>query len=238
MNQYLGTIEKIIQETPTIKLFQISLDDKMFDYIPGQFVIFSLDYVRNEKDHLIRRSYSIASSPLNKDYLEFCITIKPDGKFTPHLDKLLLGDTINISGPYGKFNLVEETNHPRITSFIATGAGIAPLMSMMRTLILKNLDQKIQLLYGFREPEDFCYKKELATYEAGNFEIKPTISTKNPPKYWLLDKGRVTSIITKYLMPQETQSVYICGNPEMVRDTTEILHNLGLEKRKIHKEQW
>ena len=240
MKDYQGTIEEVVQETPSIKLFRISLEDEIFDYIPGQFVIMSLDHIRNEKDHLIKRSYSIASSPLNRNFLEFCITIIPDGRFTSHLDKLKQGDKINVSGPYGKFALNEPTGKCSTYYFIATGAGIAPLMSMMRTLLPKHPDLETLLLYGFRNPEDYCYKKELLSYcsQYGHFKICPTISTKNIPETWRQDTGRVTTIINKYLVPQNTECVYICGNPDMVKDTVRILHDAGLDGSKIHKEQW
>src|SRR3989344_1809573 len=181
-----GVIIDVVQETPSTKLFKVALKGGVFDFIPGQFAILSLDDLVNEKGHIIKRSYSIASSPLNKDYLEFCITIAPDGRFTPHLDKLRSGDKINVSEPYGKFNLHEPQEYFMKRLFIATGAGIAPLMSMMRTLFTQYGDLEMQLLYGFRNPEVFCYMQELSEYAMrfGNFELCPTISAKDIPPYW------------------------------------------------------
>lgn len=238
MAQYKGAVSEILNETPQIKLFRIKLEKGIFDYKPGQFVMLSIDGVNNEKGLILKRAYSIASSPLNKDHLELCVAIKSDGKFTPILDNLKLEDKVNIDGPYGAFNL-HEHNKGKIY-FIATGAGIAPLMSMIRTLLRKETSQELVLLYGFRNQEDFCYQKELKSYSSkhNNFKMYPTISTKDIPKSWQFDTGRVTKIISKHLNPDEAEAVYICGNPDMVRDTIAILKELKLEERKIFKEQW
>lgn len=238
MAHYQGTISEILKETPEIKLFRIKLEKGIFNYKPGQFIMLSIDGVNNEKGLILKRAYSIASSPLNKDYLELCVAIKSEGKFTPILDSLKLEDKVNIDGPYGAFNL-HEHNKGKIY-FIATGAGIAPLMSMIRTLIGKGTNQEIVLLYGFRNPEDFCYKKELMDYSLKhhNFKIHPTISAKDIPQSWQLDTGRITKIIHKYLKKEEAEAVYICGNPDMVKGTIAILKELKLEEEKIFKEQW
>lgn len=233
-----GIISGIKQETPYIKIFWITLENGIFSYKSGQFIMLSIDGVNNEKGLIVKRSYSIASSQLNKDYLELCIAIKPDGRFTPLLNNLKVGDKINVDGPFGVFNL-KEHNKGKIY-FIAAGTGIAPLMSMIRTLIGNGFKQEIVLLYGFRNPEDCCYKKELLAYPAKhkNFKIYTTLSAKEVPATWKLDTGRVTTIIRKYLRPEETEAIYICGNPEMVKDTIKILKELNIEDSKILKEQW
>lgn len=237
MASYKGTISEIIQETPFIKIFRIELAEGIFQYKSGQFVMLSIDGVNNEKGLIVKRSYSVASSSLNKDYLELCIAIKPDGKFTPVLNAIKVGDKINVDGPFGVFNLKEHDKGK--IYFIATGAGIAPLISMIRTLIGNKFAHEMILLYGFRNPEDYCYKKELTGYTSKkNFKIYPTISAKEIPSSWKLDTGRVTTIIGKYLKAEETEVVYICGNPDMVKDTVSILKELKIEDSKIIKEQW
>ena len=233
-----GTVLEVIQETPSMKLFNVKVNGNLFDYKPGQFVIVSIDGVNNENGIIIKRSYSISSSPLNKDYLEFCISIKPDGRFTPHLNRLKHGDQVNLDGPYGTFAMRHHENGKLL--FIAAGAGIAPLMSMIRTLLNGHSRLDITLLYGFRHPEDFCYKKELTALSSKhkNFRLYCTISTKEHHKTWHSDTGRVTGIIKKYLDAKETEAVYICGKPEMVKDTIALLREYGIDDNKIFKEQW
>lgn len=239
MVTYQGTISEVVQETPYIKLFKVKLSSSIFDYKPGQFMMLSLDHAKNENGIIIKRSYSIASSPLNKEYLEFCVSVKPDGKFSPYLDKLNQGDKINLEGPYGVFNL-KEPKHEGTIVFIAGGAGIAPLLSMIRTLLSKHKYIKILLLYGFRNPEDCSYKDELLDYtnKYNSFKMYRTISTKDVPDWWEEDVGRVTLILNKYIRPIETETVYICGNPEMVKDTINILKAAGIDESRIFKEQW
>lgn len=237
MALHKGTISEIVQETPFIKIFKIKMAEELFQYKSGQFIMLSIDGINNEKGLIVKRSYSVASSSLNKDCLELCIAIKPEGKFTPVLNNLKVGDKINVDGPFGMFHL-REHNKGKIY-FIATGAGIAPLISMIRTLIGNGFEHEMVLLYGFRNPDDYCYKKELIEYSLKkNFKIHPTISAKEIPASWKLDTGRVTTIIGKYLKPEETEAVYICGNPEMVKDTVKTLKELNVNENKIIKEQW
>lgn len=237
---YKAKITEIVQATPSIKLFRFKPDNGVFDYKPGQFIMLSLDHVKNENGAVLKRSYSVASSPLNKEYIELCISILPDGRFTPHLGKLKFGDVFNVDGPFGKFFMEEPKDNSKKYVFIATGAGVAPLISMIRTLLVKHSEKKITLLYGFRHPEDYCYKTELENFakKYKTFELHPTISTKDKRPDWKLDTGRVTTIINKYVNADETEAVYICGNPEMVKNTVEILKAAGISEDKIKKEQW
>ena len=234
-----GKISEIIEETPHIKLFKVTLENGVFDYKPGQFAMLSLDNVKTETGILVKRSYSIASSPTNKEYLEFCVSIKKDGKLSPQLEKLKHGDSMNLDGPYGRFNL-KDPLHAGTIVFIAGGAGIAPLLSMIRTLLVQHNDIKILLLYGFRNPEDCSYKDELLEYSKKykNFNMYRTVSSKEVPEWWEEDTGRVTAILNKYIKPKEIECVYICGNPDMVRDTIDILKAAGIPEAKIYNEQW
>lgn len=238
MAAYKGIVQDIIKETPNIKLFRIKLD-KPINYLSGQFVMISLDNVKNQSGFPLKRSYSIASEPVNKDYLELCIKILEEGQLTHSLNQLKKGDSVNVDGPFGKFLMEEPKGGSNKIIFIGTGAGIAPLISMIGHSLKKSKKEMI-LIYGFRNPEDFCYKKELNDL-AGKypyFKLYPTISAKIVPKRWNLDTGRVTSIIPKYVKSNETESVYICGNPQMVLDTIACLKSIGIDEKIIHKEQW
>ncbi len=235
---YNGTILKSIDAAPNIKILQVKINGQI-NFTPGQFAMLSLSPVKNEDGMPVRKSYSIASSPSNKDYLEFCIKIVPNGKLTPNLAKLKIGDAINVEGPFGKFIMDKPQENGKKYLLVAAGSGIAPLMSMIR-FSLPDTNKRIMLVYGFRNPEDFCYKDELTMLarKHSNFKVYPTISSSNVPENWKLDTGRVTEVVGKYAKSDEVDSAYVCGNPQMVRDTIECLKSLGIPEELIHKEQW
>ncbi|HLD41671.1 MAG TPA: FAD-binding oxidoreductase, partial [archaeon] len=82
-------IEKVIQETPDTKTLRIGLKQPM-DFIPGQFVMAGLN-VGDPKNLLVKRAFSIASSPLEKQFIELTFNVVPEGKFSPHLYALKEG---------------------------------------------------------------------------------------------------------------------------------------------------
>src|SRR3989344_7524731 len=79
------------------KHITISVPDK-FDFYPGQFVSLVL-FINGEE---YRRPYSIASKP-QKNKLELCIKILPNGKTTPTIANFKEGDEIDVLGPMGTF---------------------------------------------------------------------------------------------------------------------------------------
>src|SRR3972149_7146515 len=101
--KYTGKIQWVKQETPKVKLFRIALNGHIFEFAPGQNVVLSLPGVANEKGSPMKRVYSIASSPLTKDYLELCVAVHPPPSFSAVLGNLNVGATVSVEGPYGIF---------------------------------------------------------------------------------------------------------------------------------------
>ena len=96
------------------------------EFTPGQFVSFS-DAVNGK---VVTRAYSIASAPSDSNRFELCLNIVEDGAFTPHLFGLAPGAVIQMPPPLGTFTLPASR---RDALLIATGTGIAPFRSMLKT---------------------------------------------------------------------------------------------------------
>ncbi len=228
-------IVKVVQETPDTKTIRINLN-KPASFIPGQFVMLGLNLDENGEKKLIKRAYSIASSPVSKNYIELTFNIYPKGQLSPHLYRLKKGDEVYVEGPYGKFNFKEETKE---AVFLAAGAGVTPLMSMIRYVADKKLNIKCTLLYSVKKPENIIYKKELERLEK-NKAAKIFVTVTRPEGTgWKGRTGRINSDMIKELVPSLNNSIfYTCGSPEMVEDMIKILHGLGVDKDRINREQW
>jgi len=197
-----------------------------FDFKAGQF--FMIKIGKDEKP------FSIASFP-GENTIDFLISVHPDGTVTPKLNRMNVGDSFEIEGPYGVFN-VRDTNAKEIF-FIAAGTGIAPFRSMIMEALQRFPKKKVKLIFGFRDVFYFeHFWKELeSSYK--NFSLVPCCT--KPEKNWKGNVGRVTSYLEKEIKNAKDKEVYICGPPQMVMDTRIILENrLGFDKEKIYVEKW
>ena len=110
IKKYTAKVTEIVQDTHDVKLFRVAFDGlKELEFLPGQFFMMSKEGFNNEKGFPIKRAYSIASSPENKDSVEFCV--KKEGIFTNMLFDIPVGTELIMEGPSGRFVLNEEQDH-------------------------------------------------------------------------------------------------------------------------------
>lgn len=210
----LNTVSITDQTRLTEHAFLLKLP-KLYPFKPGQSVAITLD------NSFPPRLYSICSGN-DQDTISVMYKVVADGKLTPKLSKLQRGDSILVSEPMGSF--IHDAHQG---FWIASGTGIAPYISMLESGVIK----PVKLLYGTGTGTDiyFCdyLKKEL-----GSAFVPCVTREKLSGVYY----GR----ITKWL--QETQELplnlkyYLCGSPEMVVDTRDILIEKGVEFRNITSE--
>ncbi len=201
----------------------------------------------NTKGRPVRRAYSVASSPLDlqKGYLELTITRVGDGGFfSNRIHDCREGDRILIDGPYGAFHLREKSGlQPSRYVFVGSGSGIAPLRGMIRTLLMEGSKVPIDLYYGFRHAHDFIYEGELLEYAEtlSGFRLVTALSGRDHPGLpagWKGRFGRITALLPELVPGFSNEEIYMCGPPEMVRQTEAFFQSAGYPEDRIHKEQW
>ncbi len=243
IKQLSVTIERIDAYSEDLKVFRLKLPENAgFSFAPGQFVMVSLPGLVDKNGRKIAKSFSLASSAAETGSVELCTARFPTGALSVPLFKKQVGDEVVITGPFGVFQLKKPVKPG--TVFMAGGTGLAPLMSMLRSLYSEGFNSQLWLFYSFSEPRLFLFKEELLRYCSSN-SLKFVASTSNPGLEWPFEKGRVTDTFPKYLpqlqgdgIPNEERQFYICGPPVMVKDTITMLEQLGFRKENIHKEQW
>lgn len=220
-----------------LRVFRLTLPEGSgFSFVPGQFVMLSLPGLVDSSGRKVAKAYSIASSPSESGIIELCIAGYPEGALSPKLFQKEVGDEVIITGPYGMFQLRKPVQ--KGTVFIAGGTGLAPIMSMLRSLYAEGYKEKLWLFYSVSEPKLFMFKEELLGYERDN-SLQLVVSTSNPDSSWQFEKGRVTETFPKHAAEiSKDAQFYICGPPLMVTDTVKMLEQLGFRKENIHKEQW
>jgi len=197
-----------------------------FIFEPGQFIVIQV----SGKNRL----YSIASSPLEKDFFELIVELIPNGLGSSYLTKLQINDEIEINSINGIFKL-RNSNNPKV--FFSTGVGVTPLRSMVNYLIKSNFKQNIYFYWGTRYDKDIILQEDWQKISENNnnFNYKICLSREKILKE-NIEKGYVQEIFEKdYLkVPKKffNAEYYLCGGIDIVKSIKEFL----IEKIKVKKE--
>ena len=150
----------IYAETPGVKTFQFTNlggDDVPFTHLPGQFVTVEAEI----EGKSVKRSYTIASSPTQRRYVELTVKREEEGVMSRYLhDHLKVGDEVAVAGPAGFFTFTGT--EAKDVVLIAGGVGITPMMSVLRYLADCDWPGDIYFVYGCRTTDDFIFADELA----------------------------------------------------------------------------
>ncbi len=136
-------------------------------FFPGQYMDISVpgtDQVR---------SFSMANTSSRDGLLEFVIKVYPDGLFSQFLDsELQVGDRLELTGPFGVFTLRESDAE---LVFVGGGAGMAPILSLLRSMAERGIHRKATFFYGARTRQDLCFEEELRLDrgEAAELHVRP-----------------------------------------------------------------
>ncbi|EKD26607.1 MAG: hypothetical protein ACD_79C01098G0002 [uncultured bacterium] len=244
-----------IEISPEVIILRVVADGwELSDFIPGQFTILGVpgSYGRIElsdeeqtppdPNKLIKKPYSVASSSKSKEYVEFHIALVRSGVMTPRIFNLKVGDKIWLSNQFrGIFTLQDVPKESHLI-LIATGTGLSPYMSMIRTIITADMNRKMTVIQGARHSWDLGYSSELFTLTkiCKEFNYIPIISlTENEPYKWKGETGfihdywnanKIEKLWGFKPNPSNTH-IFLCGHPMMLQAMLEIL---GLEGFKEH----
>lgn len=190
-------------------------------------------------DSPLRKPYSIASAPWEfskTGVLHLLAQVDESGALDPHLELAAPGTLIDLEGPFGTFGLPPAlADRPLL--FVAGGTGVAPL----RSIIMERLSQPnvpaISLVYSARSPEQFAYRSELdAMALAGRINLMLTVSRAGDA--WDGRLGRIDEELLRAAMPSPDACCLICGPPQLVSDTTQLLRGIGVSADRILTEKY
>ncbi len=202
------------------------------DFEPGQYIAIEIDIKT-------RRQYSISNSPIkSKNVFEIVIEIKPNGVGVNYLMNLKPGDEIKFIGQIGLFILPEDLAENLF--FISTGTGLAPLKSMIETLILTEQckHHKIYVYFGTRYTGDIFYEDLFDNYFSQVLinDYKIFLSRANMP-------GTIDGYVTQFIEMHDqstldTGQFFICGNGAMIKDVERELLERNISKDSIFYEKF
>jgi predicted ferric reductase len=208
-------------------------DGATFAYRPGQFAWLTL---RASPFALCEHPFSFASSPTRPGTLEFMI--KELGDFTSTIGDIRPGETAWVDGPYGSFGV---DFHPHATGyvFVAGGAGIAPIISMLRALADRGDIRPLWLFYGNRRRDRIVFGDELDAL-ASRLDLRLIHVLSEPPDDWTGERGFVTcEVMARHLpaLPERRRlHCFVCGPTPMIRLAERNLEQLSIPLRHLHSE--
>ena len=202
-----------------------------FSFEPGQFAWLTVD---RSPFFMQEHPFSIASAPDPAGGLEF--VIKELGDFTSTVGQIPPGTVAYADGPYGSFSI---DRHPEAGGyvFLAGGIGIAPMMSMLRTLADRGDERPHLVFTGHSTWDRVPLREELAALpEKLNVEVVHVLE--EPPDDWDGEEGWVTRELLDRYLPAERGDFhyFICGPVPMIRAMEAFLKELDIAPGQVHTE--
>ncbi|MBD0860824.1 2Fe-2S iron-sulfur cluster binding domain-containing protein [Gordonia sp. zg691] len=200
--------------TPDIVSLRLDVvEPETFEFKPGQYVDMTIPGTED------KRSFSIATTPNSPGTLEFLIKKYPGGVFAGMLDDgLEQGTEIMVNGPYGSCTL--RNGHVLPVVCIGGGAGMAPLLSLLRHISEAGIRRPVRFYYGARTAADLFCLDEIAslgeTIDDFSFTACLSESAADAPAGVTVAEGNVTDIVDGCEADLSRTEVYFCGPPPMV----------------------
>ncbi|MEA2500364.1 MAG: propane monooxygenase reductase component [Actinomycetota bacterium] len=218
-------VEKL--EALTHDIHRLVLSGDALEYKPGQYV----DLKIPDSDEV--RSFSMANLPCGE--LEFMIKVYPDGKFSRLLSdgSLQEGHELEVTGPYGVFTLREKSDRPLL--FIGGGAGMAPILCLLRAMADNGNQRPAVYYYGARTPDDLFHLDELGELESRleNFRFVPALSEAGESGDWKGETGLITDVVARCEDELKDMDAYLCGPPPMVDAAIGLLAQIGVPDDRV-----
>jgi len=214
-------------------------DENPLRFVAGQFVTLHIE----GPTKILHRSYSIANVPNDENAVEIAIAYVEGGVASTLLFGLEPGHHILASGPYGLFTLKDE--RPNRYVLIGTGTGIAPYRSMLNEIQyrLENTHPELEivLVFGIRKPEELLFADEFLAFAKQNPQFKFQIyfsrdESENLKPYER--HGYVQAILPELKLEPEKDIVYLCGNPNMIDETFNLLTAAGFDRKSVRREKY
>src|SRR6266853_1395693 len=228
-----GTVVNQKRWTETLFTLQVEADIARFE--AGQFAKLALAV----EGEMVARPYSFVNAPRERPHEFYYVTL-PDGPLTQRLSKLEAKDTIYLAPRPAGFLVLSEIPEGENLWLISTGTGIGPLLSILKSEGPWQRFKQVVLVHAVRHAEELTYRdslSQLLSEHGERMRVVSFVSRENKPGTLqgrmplAIEEGRLEAA-AGVALSAKTSQVMICGNPEMVRDTSEALARRGMKKHR------
>jgi cytochrome-b5 reductase len=181
----------------------------------------------------VKRAYTPTSNNNTKGHFDLVIKIYPAGKMGNFIDKLKIGDSIDVTGPKGEFTY--EKNKYTHLGMLAGGTGITPCLQIIDEISRHSDDKtKVSLLYGNLTENDIILREKIEEYAKSCPNITVYHVLNKPPQGWKQGEGFITpDMITKFCPAPGQGKILMCGPPPMIGAMMKNCTTLGYTKTEL-----
>jgi len=190
----------------------------------------------------IRRNYSLCSSPLDDVWKVAVKTIR-EGIFSNYaFNQLKKGDELQVMPPHGEFYVKIDENASKNYIAFAAGSGITPILSIIKTHLLKEPKSTFKLFYLNRTVKSIIFKEEIEQLKSRffhRFQVFYFLTKEQRDIPFLngrFDKEKLGVLTKTFIDIEDTAHAFICGPQDMIFLISDELQAAGLPKEKIHYE--
>jgi ring-1,2-phenylacetyl-CoA epoxidase subunit PaaE len=210
-----------------------------FSFAPGQFLTFRVDGPDGKP---LNRSYSICSA-LDDGELRVVVKRLAGGVFGERAHTTMrVDDTLDTLAPLGRFTVPLDPSHRKAYLMVAAGSGIAPVMSLLRSVLRREPDSRITLVYGNRGPSSVIFREELNDLKDSNLDRLQIIHVfSREDQATALLNGRISADKLRELSKELLDitgydEAFVCGPEAMTLEARDALIELGISADHVHLE--
>ena len=219
----------------TDQLYSVQVEADTHPFTAGQFTKLGLPV----EDSFVERAYSYVNAP-DTQPLEFYFVVVPDGPLTHRMTTLKPGDPLWVMRKASGFLTLGEVPEARHLWMLSTGTAIGPFLSILHTAEPWERFERVVLVHAVRHARELSFGESIAALtsrHADRFRFIPFVSREQTD---FALPGRVTTALGNRQLevragididPEHSQ-VMICGNPDMVKETSTLLQARGLERNR------
>lgn len=217
------------------RLVSLRIAAEIEPFAAGQFAKLGLEI----DGEIVARPYSLVNAP-GEPLLEVVFGIVPDGPLSARLAALEAGEGVLVSPRAAGFLVLDEIPQADHLWLMATGTGIGPFLSILKTPEPWQRFRQIRLIHGVRHAVDLVYSGTIRSFADAHRDRFGFVSVLSREPHPSALQGRIPATIADGSLEREaglsidaaTSQILLCGNPDMVEDTTRALIERGLKKHR------
>jgi ferredoxin-NADP reductase len=226
------TVADVHQMTPDVKQFRLVADDHVFEYEPGQHTMVHFESNGEEE----ARPYTAANLPGTRE-LVLAIKRYDDGNGSVYMHERTPGDEVVVEEVGGSLHV---RDFDRDAVFLATGTGITPLYPMVKQYAAEG-EGDAHLVFGERDQDHLIFRESLDQLQAEHEHVSVDYVLSEPGEAWEGRSGHVQDHLPDALEGHDGfagTDFYVCGVPEMVVETQDVLESTGVDEEQMYTEGW
>jgi ferredoxin--NADP+ reductase len=221
------------------RLFTLQVAAPEVSFTAGQFARLALPAPPGSKEPMLGRPYSFVNPPQDGPH-EFYFNVLPEGPLSPRLAALEAGEPVWMLERANGFFSMPEVPSAAALWCLATGTGLGPFLSILRTADPWEKFERVVLVHAVRQARDLSYAETISRIGAEHVGAFSFVSFVSREAHRGALRGRIPDAIADGTLEAwagvpltaENAHAMLCGNPDMGRDTQAVLERRGMHRHR------